>query len=50
MCWKNWLKDRAQRVVENGATPGWRPVKSSVPQGSIPGPVLLKVFISDLEV
>ncbi|KAF4801063.1 MLN64 N-terminal domain like protein [Turdus rufiventris] len=50
VCWKNWLKDRAQRVVENGATPGWRPVKSSVPQGSIPRPVLLKVFISDLEV
>jgi len=29
---KNWLKRRAQRVVVNGATFGWRVVTSGVPR------------------
>ena len=45
---KSLLSDRFQRVLLNGQSSSWRPVRDGVPQGSILRSLFLLIYINDL--
>ena len=46
---EQWLTDRRQRVVVDGEVSSLKSVLSGVPHVSVLGPILLLVYINDLE-
>ena len=44
-----WLNGWAPRAVISDTKSGWKPLTTSVPTGSILGPILLRIFMSDLD-
>ena len=46
-CMKNYLTNRKQRVRSNKTFSEWERITTSVPQGSILGPLIFNIFLND---